>query len=446
MSFPRSPINNQKSLLRGVPTPVRLRTGPSRVPAPSLTALQPLGNQAAQKFAQTCPLALPSPVSCPFGGICHSCPPRVQTQLKVGQPGDEYEQEADRVADFLVRSPTPPGSLGEAAPYGPAVVGGGPAGGTIQRQNLPPEISLRLPPISEEEEEEVRAKPLGSGRMTPPASEATVPSTGGGNFPVQRFQQGGRPLSHPLKYGMERHFGVDLGNVRIHTDAQAHRACRGLEARAFTLGNHIAFARGEYQEGTDTGRHLIAHELTHVMQQRGKAATLRRQVSCLPGTASPYTPVSDTTMNCYGYVLNQSSILTPGELSTRQVMGGMDLRDIATYTAANVMTLMERDLGPTLDENSCCPENRRNIAGVVTNDATHFDTTPTGQLAPKVGSQYFDFHFYKQDADGFYSHKPGTDPTSRIDSLDQEITHPFAAVRSYSNASYGNYVGTFCRM
>jgi len=180
------------------------------------------------------------------------------------------------------------------------------------------------------------------------------------------------------------------------------------------------------------------------MQQRGGAATLRRQVSCLPGTASPYTPVSDAGMNCYGYVLNIPSILTPGELSTHQVMGGLDLRDIHTYTAANVRNLMARDLGPALSENSCCPESMRLIAGVVTNNATHFETLPTGELFPKVGSQYFDFHFYKQDADGFYSHKPGTDPSSRIDASRQRITHPYAAVRSYSSANYANYAGTFC--
>jgi hypothetical protein len=256
----------------------------------------PFSNQAVQRFAQTCPLALPGPGRCPFGGICHACPPQAQAKLKIGQPGDKYEREADRVADFLFRSPTPPGSLEEEiATLEPGKVRGTPAEGTIQRQSLPSEISLRLPPLSEEEEEEVRPKPRNLGNMNPPI-----------------------------------------------------------------------------------------------------------------------------------------------------LMGGMNPRDISTYTAANVSALMEMDLGPALDENSCCPENSRLIAGVVTNDATHFDTTPTGELAPKVGNKYFDFHFYKQDDDGFYSHKPGTDSSTRVDARRNKIRHPYAANRTYANADYTNYAGTFC--
>ncbi len=66
-----------------------------------------LGNQAMQRFAQSCPMSLPAPSLCPYGGICHTCPPRVQAKLNVSQPGDEYEQEADRVADEVMRIPKP---------------------------------------------------------------------------------------------------------------------------------------------------------------------------------------------------------------------------------------------------------------------------------------------------------------------------------------------------
>lgn len=63
------------------------------------------GNQATQRFARSCPRALPSPSACPFGGACHACPAAVQAKLKVNEPDDEYEQEADRTADQVMRMP-----------------------------------------------------------------------------------------------------------------------------------------------------------------------------------------------------------------------------------------------------------------------------------------------------------------------------------------------------
>ena len=71
---------------------------------------------------------------------------------------------------------------------------------------------------------------------------------------------------------MEATFGTDLGHVRIHTDQRAARAARMMEANAFTVGPHIAFAPGRYQPGTSGGDRLLAHELTHVMQQQGTSA------------------------------------------------------------------------------------------------------------------------------------------------------------------------------
>ncbi len=71
-------------------------------------------------------------------------------------------------------------------------------------------------------------------------------------------------------------FGHDLSAVRIHTGAQANDASRAIAARAFTLGNDVAFANGEYRPGTAGGRALIAHELTHTVQQTD-GQTLRRR-------------------------------------------------------------------------------------------------------------------------------------------------------------------------
>jgi hypothetical protein len=71
--------------------------------------------------------------------------------------------------------------------------------------------------------------------------------------------------------------GADLSQVRVHTDANAVQLSRDLQARAFTTGPDIAFAAGEYQPGTNNGRRLLAHELTHVVQQGAAATVLQRQ-------------------------------------------------------------------------------------------------------------------------------------------------------------------------
>ncbi len=78
----------------------------------------------------------------------------------------------------------------------------------------------------------------------------------------------GRPLSGEVQSRMGSAFGQDFSKVRLHTDNKAERISADLNARAFTVGEHIAFGSGEYQPGTLVGDAIIAHELTHVMQQR----------------------------------------------------------------------------------------------------------------------------------------------------------------------------------
>jgi flagellar motor protein MotB len=78
----------------------------------------------------------------------------------------------------------------------------------------------------------------------------------------------GRPLDRQLRARAERTFGADLGAVRVHADGLAGRLSRALGAQAFTTGQHIFFAPGEYRPASAGGRRLLAHELTHVVQQQ----------------------------------------------------------------------------------------------------------------------------------------------------------------------------------
>ncbi len=79
----------------------------------------------------------------------------------------------------------------------------------------------------------------------------------------------GKPLDRGVRAGMERGFGADFSRVRVHTDQPAHRFNRELGAQAFTLGEDIFFRNGKFRPETSAGKHLLAHELTHVIQQQG---------------------------------------------------------------------------------------------------------------------------------------------------------------------------------
>ncbi|BBX36496.1 hypothetical protein MMAGJ_57780 [Mycolicibacterium mageritense] len=79
---------------------------------------------------------------------------------------------------------------------------------------------------------------------------------------------GGSPLPADLRTDMEGRFGHDFGDVRVHNDAAAHRSATSVNAQAYTVGSNIVFQSGKYDPASDAGKHMIAHELTHVVQQR----------------------------------------------------------------------------------------------------------------------------------------------------------------------------------
>jgi outer membrane protein OmpA-like peptidoglycan-associated protein len=166
------------------------------------------------------------PRTCPFGGACHTCPTRVQTKLTISQPGDEYEQEADRVADQTMRIP----------------------GMQLQRRDTTQVEPTTMPPIVHE----VLRSP-------------------------------GQPLDPATRTYMEPRFGYDFSQVRVHNDARAAESARAVDALAYTVGRDVVFGAGQYAPSIDAGCKLMAHELTHVVQQR-KHTSLNCQASIAPAT------------------------------------------------------------------------------------------------------------------------------------------------------------------
>ncbi len=129
----------------------------------------------------------------------------------------------------------------------------------------------------EEEEKTAQAK---SDSGTPSVS----PSVENG---INSLRGGGQPLSASDSAFMEPRFGRDFSQVRVHTDSKANHVARSINAKAFTLGKDVVFGGGQYAPGTHSGRKLLAHELTHVIQQN---LSHSRDVLARNPTGSKLTP------------------------------------------------------------------------------------------------------------------------------------------------------------
>ena len=158
---------------------------------------------------------------CACGGGCPRCSEnkKLQTKLKINEPGDIYEQEADRVADEVLATSSNP------------TVGG-----------VPPRI------------QRVSGQSTGQTDTASPSVDRVLASAGS-------------PLEPALQHDMSQRFGHDFSNVRVHSGAAAEQSARDVSAHAYTAGHNIVFGAGQYAPETHAGRRLLAHELTHVVQQ-----------------------------------------------------------------------------------------------------------------------------------------------------------------------------------
>jgi hypothetical protein len=168
----------------------------------------------------------------------------LQTDLKLGMPGDVHEQEADRVAGQVMRTPEPSMQSKAAA--------------ELSGHAMTPAVR-------------VQTKSTHAGDTGGAAARASVHDV---------LRSTGQPLDAATRAFMEPRFGQDFGGVRVHADARAAESARSVRARAYTVGQHVAFRTDSYRPGTPAGQHLLAHELAHVVQQSraGGPAGLHRQV------------------------------------------------------------------------------------------------------------------------------------------------------------------------
>lgn len=237
------------------PTLSRARDA-AREPRPS-TGWAPTGGLHAVADGPRTPPELPpdargrSPLETRFGHdfaltrVRRDAPPPVQMRLVVGRAGDAYEQEAERVAEQIVGMSEPRG-------HAPDAPGPRPSPPAVQR------ACASCAEKDEDEEHVIRAKSVNGSAPTPsPEFGASLHAARGG----------GRPLAEDARSFFEPRFGHDFSRVRIHTGDGAARMARSVEARAFTAGRDIFFGVGQYDPSSTQGRKLLAHELTHVVQQ-----------------------------------------------------------------------------------------------------------------------------------------------------------------------------------
>jgi hypothetical protein len=173
----------------------------------------------------------------------------LQPKLTIGQADDQYEREADQVADRVMRMPAPRSS------------GHGPAISPVTAH----QAQRKCAECEEEEEVGTLQRKGSSGAEAPATAPPTVDQT---------LSSPGQPLDPATRAYFEPRFGHDFSAVRIHTDTHAAESARAINARGYTAGNQIAFAAGQHSPETSEGRRLIAHELMHVVQQRQSNAPL----------------------------------------------------------------------------------------------------------------------------------------------------------------------------
>ncbi len=214
---------------------------PASAAVAAVVAIAPpvVGNQALIRTHPGAPPLRPSRApmlqrQCACGGTCTSCKDettKLRTKLVINEPGDEFEQEADRVADQIMQMPAP----------------------TLQKKAQ-------------------------GGSLQPRASDGPMPD-GVPSIVGDVLRSPGQPLDAETRAFMEPRFGADFGAVRVHADGRAAESARAVKAYAYTVGRDIVFASGQHAPRSELGRRLMAHELTHILQQ---GTQLRRKVKVQP--------------------------------------------------------------------------------------------------------------------------------------------------------------------
>lgn len=300
--------------------------------------------------------------------------PTVQQKLKVGESNDKYEQEADRVADRVVNQSqgdsvnkkegeeevqakpiasevTPYAQKKESAEEEPvqkmtdeepvqkqeeeeAVQTKAEEEEAVQKQEEEESVQSKEeeePVQKEEEEEAVQAKANAAPRTSTPSLESRLTNASGR----------GNKLAGKTKNEMESGFGSDLSNVNIHTDENAAQMSQELGAKAFAHGNDIYFNKGQYNPESSEGKHLLAHELTHTIQQKGMVQKkVQRDLAVEPPNPEAVAKTLTDSEVESAIAYNEKRFKSEDELKTLRDVLGLPF-DVATIDREFVQTVAQ---------------------------------------------------------------------------------------------------------
>jgi hypothetical protein len=187
-----------------------------------------------------------------FFGNAKNSTPFIQPKLTVNQPNDVYEQEADAMADKVMRMETPllQTKTNDNSFFKPT--------------SIPVTAIQRKCTHCEEEEKKMQRKEMNDAKTTADNNLENY---------VGNLNSTGQPLPNEVSNFYEPRFGYDFSNVKIHTNNVAAKSAESINALAYTSGNNIVFNKGQYSPNTESGKRLLGHELTHVVQQSSNAST-----------------------------------------------------------------------------------------------------------------------------------------------------------------------------
>ena len=240
----------------------------------------------------------------------------LQPRLAIGPVDDSYEREAERVADQVMRMPAP----------------------IVQRAPMHIQRCSKCAKATRVEDmcPSCAAKAREGGLLQRDAVGAMPEVTPDIESSISAMRGGGQPLGADVRAFMEPRFGHDFGKVRVHTNARAASTAAAVNALAFTTGRDVVFGAGQYQPGTDAGKRLIAHELTHVVQQ----GIARKIDSGILLRQEEVITVSDTVIDADEIESTIWSLKTKGEISGGEGLVGY----LGSFELENVSTRRTKDL------------------------------------------------------------------------------------------------------
>ena len=218
-------------------------------------------------------------------------PAGIQAKATFGAPADPYEREADAMAEQVMRTagpPSPPAGGEPTSPHGHqpqrACACQSPSAGAGHCAECGGSKNERLQLQPDRPEENASAR--SSLQHTSAAS--------------------GQPLDPATRDFMESRFGHGFGDVHVHADTAAAESARAINARAYTVGSDITFGAGQYRPETESGKRLLAHELTHVLQQRaGQTDSAVQKAGSLDSAAPSYKV--DETISAVNFALSAAA-------------------------------------------------------------------------------------------------------------------------------------------